>query len=84
MTNYCLDNNNDKSELLSRKSHLCKNLKAGCPYYYCTNGICKRSYNTCKLCFFTLIYNNIHYYRSKKKNYIYIYICVYIFYLNFF
>jgi len=43
ITNYCYY----YGEFLSRKDYLCKYNGTSCSYYYCTDGICKRSDNTC-------------------------------------
>jgi len=44
-TNYCYDNVD--GELLNRKKNLCKS-RSDCEYYYCNNGICKPSSNSCQ------------------------------------
>jgi len=43
-TNYCLDEEN--YEIISRRMNLCKGYN-NCSYYYCDNGVCEPSTNTC-------------------------------------
>jgi len=44
--NYCYDDDNS-FELINRREYLCRHYGSSCPFYYCKDGICKRSGNTC-------------------------------------